>query len=120
MTKATYQIIAGGIIVILCAVLLNPFGIWMPTMIHMLVFTLLLAAFAVYVAFVMQEQGGDEREQEHRMFSGRVAFLSAALIAVCGIVYQGFKGPIDPWLVASLCVMLIAKIAGNLYSAKYR
>ncbi len=120
MTKITSQIFSAVVIILLSVLLLNPLGLWMPSMMHTVALTLFLVAFAGFVAFVMQERGGDERESEHRMFSGRIAFLSAAAVAVCGIAYQGITGHIDPWLVAALCVMLIAKIGSHLYSARYR
>jgi hypothetical protein len=112
MAKTLSQILCALVIIVLATLLLNPFHIGMADMMHMTLTAGLLAAFGIFVAFVLSEQGGDERERSHRMFSGRAGFL----VLVAGIVYQGSMGAIDPWLVGALALMLVIRISAHLYS----
>lgn len=85
----------------------------------MLVMTLLgclLFIFIVFGVFVWKEKGGDEREQTHRMFAGRVAFLAGAGVLVLGIIVQELQGKLDNWLIYSLVVMILAKVIALKYS----
>jgi uncharacterized membrane protein len=116
MAKTLSQILCALVIIVLATLLLNPFHIGMADMMHMTLTAGLLAAFGIFVAFVLSEQGGDERERSHRMFSGRAGFLTGALVLVAGIVYQGSMGAIDPWLVGALALMLVIRISAHLYS----
>ncbi|MDB5265587.1 MAG: hypothetical protein JWM39_300 [Parcubacteria group bacterium] len=116
MTKTFISLLCAFVIIALVLLLLNPLHMWMPDMVHMTVEVSLLAVFGIFAAFVLGEQGGDEREQAHRMFSGRTAFLSGALILVAGIAYEGYRGSVDPWLVLALAIMLVMKILAHSYS----
>ncbi|SRR6266481_3043518 len=116
MNKTAPSILCAIAIVVLAALLLNPFHLGMPGMMYLMLLVALLAAFGAYTAFILREGGGDEREMAHRMFSGRVAFLSGALVFVIGIVYQGFTTVVDPWLVVGIAVMLVAKVVAHGYS----
>jgi len=93
--------------------LLNPLHWWMPSNLVMMVATGLAVVFAIYASFSWRERAQDERDAIHRMLSGRIAFLAGSGLLSVGIIVQGFKHEIDPWLVASLSGMVIAKIAGR-------
>lgn len=116
MTKTFSSLFCAFVIIALAVLLLNPMRVWMPDMMHVTLEVGLLAVFGLFAAFVLHECGGDEREEAHRQFSGRAAFLSGALILVIGIAYQGFRGAVDPWLVLGLSVMLVMKIFVHCYS----
>jgi hypothetical protein len=113
------DISVAGILCVLFVAILNPFHLWMPTMVHMTMFALGIAAFGVYATFVVREESRDERDGMHRMRSGRVAFLTGATILVAGIIYQGLTDTIDAWLVAALVCMILAKIASHWYSDRH-
>ncbi len=116
MTKTFSSLLCVLGIVVLSVLLLNPMHLWMSDMTHVMLEVGLLAVFGVFAAFVLREQGGDEREEMHRQFSGRIAFLSGAFILVIGIVYQGLHGIVDAWLVLGLALMLVIKIIARWYS----
>lgn len=100
----------------------NPSGkVWMPTMAMSMVLLGLIVAFMVFAAFVWRERARDEREEQHRLLSGRVGFLSGALVLLLGIVSQMYMkgGHPDPWLVVALATMVIAKLGARVYS-EYR
>lgn len=117
MTKNTYiQIISAVAVLILAILLLNPFHFWMPGMAQMAMLGCLLIAFAVLSVYLLQENGGDEREAAHRMLAGRVAFFIGSLILVIGIAVESMHGTPNMWLVLSLAGMILGKAATRFYS----
>ncbi len=116
MTRNTYIELALAVLLLGIAILLlNPFNFWMPDMAHLSMLGCLVAVFGAFAALVFREHAGDEREAAHRMLSGRIAFLVGSLVLVLGIAYQGYVGPVDPWLVVALCSMVLAKLAARFY-----
>lgn len=110
------EISVSFILIILLILLLNPFGFWMPTqLVMMLVFSLIII-FVVFTSFIWKENAKDERESFHRMMAGRIAFLSGAGVLVIGIIVQSLSHNLDPWLVFTLGLMILAKIGGLIYS----
>ena len=103
-------------LIALTLLLLNPVGSWMPDMATELLILGVLVIFAVFANFVWRESARDERELLHRLIAGRVAFLVGAAGLVVGVIAQALRGTVDPWLVGGLVVMVLAKIAGLVYS----
>ena len=103
-------------LIALTLLLLNPVGSWMPDMATELLILGVLVIFAVFANFVWRESARDERELLHRLIAGRVAFLVGAAGLVVGVIAQALRGTVDPWLVGSLVVMVLAKISGLIYS----
>lgn len=117
MTKNTYmQVASAAIVLVLALLLLNPFHFWMPDMAHMAMLGFLLVAFAVLSVYLLQENGGDEREATHRMLAGRVAFFVGSLILVIGIALESMHGTPDTWLVLALAGMILGKMLARFYS----
>jgi hypothetical protein len=96
------------VLVVSAVLLVNPFELWMPDMMYMTVLAVVVAAF------------GDERDESHRSFAGRAAFLVGSGILVIGIVAQTFSHTLDPWLVAALAGMVLAKVAVRRWSESNR
>lgn len=114
------QSISAALFIVLAFFLVNPMEVWMPSSAHMAVLAAAVAAFGIFAVFVLRETTGDERENEHRSFAGRVAFLAGAGTLLLGVVLQTFAHTLDPWLVAALAVMVVAKVVAHVYSEKYR
>ena len=76
--NTTREIGVAVVLIGLFLALLNPFHLWMPTMLHMIMLALGIGAFGAYAIFVMREKAADERDGVHRMHSGRIAFLVGA------------------------------------------
>jgi len=110
------EIFIAVVLGVLAVLLLNPAELWMPDEFVMMAVAGLLVVFAAYAGFVWKEMGGDEREDLHRLFAGRVGFLVGAGVLVLGIGVQSFSHKVDPWLVVALVVMIAAKIGGIIYS----
>ncbi|PIS04922.1 MAG: hypothetical protein COT81_03835 [Candidatus Buchananbacteria bacterium CG10_big_fil_rev_8_21_14_0_10_42_9] len=111
------EVILGGILILLLTLFLNPFKLYMADMYLMMIAAGLIVAFAIFAGFIWKEKGRDERETWHIMLSGRMAFLAGALVLVVAILVESFKHQApDPWLVAALGVMVLAKIIGRIYN----
>ncbi len=119
MTKKTaVQVCASAAFLVLAIIFLNPFKLWMPDMLHMLILGLLVVVFGAIAALLVSEQSGDEREDRHQMLAGRIAFLAGAAILLSGIVWQAFTSAVDAWLVLALCGMVVAKAAVRIYGER--
>jgi hypothetical protein len=110
------ETIIASVLIVLLVVIVNPFHLWMPTMLQMLVLIGILAAFSLFAAFVLRERVTDEREGLHRMLAGRTAFLAGAAVLTIAIIAQELQGALDVWLVVALVVMVLAKIGAAIYS----
>ena len=106
------------VLVFLLLIALNPFHLLMPSMGQIVALAFTVAAFGMFASFILRESAEDEREGVHRMFAGRVAFLSGATVLIFGIVVQGLWAKIDAWLVAALVAMVVGKVAARLYTEK--
>ena len=115
----TTQIIAATATLALAILVLNPFHLWMPTMLAMALLAGLFVVFGVFAVFVMRERAVDEREEQHRSFAGRVAFLTGAILLMLGILVEDLQHNLDPWLVIALAGMIIAKLGARVYSDRH-
>jgi hypothetical protein len=115
----THEVGISVALIALFVALLNPFHLWMPDMIHMLLLALGVVVFGAYAAFVVRERALDERDGVHRMRSGRAAFLVGAGALVCGILYESGTGSVDIWLVFVLVLMVVTKVGVRFYNDRY-
>lgn len=92
------------------ALLLNPFGFWMPNMMLAAALGLILALFGVFASFVLREKSFDERDALHKALAGRNAFLAGSLVLLAGIAAESFRHAVDPWLVLGFVAMVLAKL----------
>lgn len=88
---------------------------WMPNMDEMTVLLVVTLLMLVWVGFVMYEKAIDEREVMLRMHAGRVAYLSGIATLTIALVIQGFAHAIDPWIILTLCVMVLSKLGARLF-----
>jgi len=118
MKNNALQIIISFVLVALSVLLLNPFHFWMPDMMVMGMLAMALALFGVFASFILREKVFDERDGAHRCLAGRNAFLAGSAILMLGIVMQGYRHAVDPWLVIALITMIVSKIATRIWSDK--
>lgn len=110
------EIILIGVVAILGFVLLNPFNVFMPSMLEMTLYGLLLIAAAIFAGFVASEKVYDEREEKHRATAGRIGYLLGLCVLIIGILTQTLSHRIvDQWLTSALLVMVIGKICARVY-----
>lgn len=106
----------------LLLMLTDPFMFWMPPMYAMTALFIAVVSLGIWTGFIMKEEALDEREAQHRMHSGRVAYLAGLFMLTAGLIAQGF-GPahhVDPWIAAALWIMVVSKLAARLYFEKYK
>ncbi len=104
---------------VLLVLLADPLG-WMPpmgAMVALLAATVLLIMFA---GFVMQENGGDERDLLHRLNAGRISYLAGIAALTLALIVQGLAHAIDPWILITLGAMVVAKVVAHFYSDRYQ
>lgn len=103
------------ILIGLLLLFLNPFNFLMPTFVLMIMVMVLIVAFSIFAIFIWRENSRDEREGFHKIIAGRAAFLAGSAVLVIGIIIQSFQHRLDFWLVLTLAIMVLAKIAGIIY-----
>ena len=103
-------------LIVLLILFLNPVTLMMPQPMHPLMVPLLVILFVLFAAMLWHEQPGDERDQLHKFIASRFAYFAAVTAMTVGIIVQHSSGTIDPWLIITLCVTLLAKIIGLFYS----
>lgn len=114
------EILTTACLILIAVLLLNPFDFWMPDMMVVGMLVLALVLFGIYASFILREKTIDERDAVHETLAGRNAFLAGSTVLIFGIVVEGYTHTVDPWLVATLIVMIVAKIVTRIWSDKNR
>ena len=114
--KSFKEIAVSVVLIALLLAILNPFHMWMPDMLHMMVLAGALVVFGLFAAFILREKIMDERDGAHRMLASRVAYLVGTTSLLLGIVYQSYLDTLDNWLVGTLVIMVLAKLFTHFYS----
>lgn len=90
--------------------LFDPFRLLVGDVLRMC-FTILTVIFTGLLAgAVWREKTNDERESAHRMLASRAGFIAGIIMLSIAIVVQMLQHALDGWLVASLGIMVIAKL----------
>lgn len=108
------EVIIAALLVVLAALLWNPF--WMPMGVMLAVLIIFVVLCGGFVGFIWKERGGDERDNLIRNIAARFAYLSGALILAIGIIYETLvHHSIDKWLLAAFMITVLAKAVGYAY-----
>jgi len=118
MKEIRGELIISFILIGLLAILFNPWNTAMPDMMVMSLLLGLVSLFSIFVIFIWREKKGDEREEFHRLFADRMAFLVGSGVLIAGVIIQELSHAIDRWLIATLAFMVLAKVAGLIYSKR--
>lgn len=105
-------------LVILLALLANPFMVWMPSPLEMIVVLVAAILAVVYGGFVLKEQAADEREMLHRMIAGRAAFLMSIAVLTIALIYQAMTHAVDLWIPAALGLTILAKLGARAWASR--
>lgn len=109
------EIIISIILIALLIFFLNPMELSMPGSIHAIMMPLLVVLFIALAGVVWKETPGDERQSLHKYIGSRFAYFAAITTLIIAIVVQSFQKVIDPWLIITLCIALLAKLIGLIY-----
>lgn len=118
MASKTLHIAIAVVLIILLGLLSDPFMLYMPEALAMLVLLGAAALAAVWAGFVMYERSRDEREAAHKATAGHAAYLSGIAILTVALVVQGLSHNIDPWVTLALGVMVISKLIARLVTER--
>jgi hypothetical protein len=110
------SIAISSLIVVTTIVLTDPFMLYMPMGIVLPMLIIACVSLCAWAGLVMTETSTDEREQQHRDFSGRLAYVSGLLMLTAAFVFQGYHHAIDPVIPYVLSAMVITKIGARMYA----
>lgn len=120
MTNKVFHIITAVVLVGLLVALSDPFMLWMPAQAQMAALLGAAVLVCLWAGFVMYERSHDERETTHKMYAGRVAYLSGIVVLTIALIVQGLAHSIDPWVTFALGTMVVAKLISRLYAERYQ
>lgn len=109
------EIVISLLLIGLLIFFINPLDLLMPKSLHPFMIPFLIVLFIVFAGLLWKETPGDEREQSHKFIASRFAYFTSVTTLILGVIYQSFKGVIDPWLIIAISVALLAKILGLIY-----
>ena len=109
------EIIISLVLVGLLVFFINPLDFLMPQSLHPFMVPFLVVLFIVFAGFLWKEVPGDEREQFHKFIASRFAYFAVITTLITGVIFQSFKGEVDPWLIIAICIALLATIFGLIY-----
>ena len=115
----TLSFVILGLLAVVLFTLVDPFMYWMPSVVQMGALTVSAALLIAWVAFVLREGKGDEREVQLRAHAGRAAYLSGVGVLTVALLVQGTQHTIDPWVPLALIVMIGAKLAARFYGDRH-
>ncbi|KGE72063.1 hypothetical protein DC28_08130 [Spirochaeta lutea] len=114
MLMSLGEIILSVLMVVLSVVKLDPFGWSMPTQLQMIILGLLIGAFGLYAGLLYRERPQDEREASHLHRASRLGYMAGVATLVVAIVVQSLNASLDPWVVITLSVMIVAKLVSRI------
>ena len=94
---------------------INPLDLLMPHVLHPFMVPFLAVLFIAFAGLLWKESPGDEREQLHKFIASRFAYFAVIATLIIGVIFQSFKGEVDPFLIIGICIALLAKILGLIY-----
>lgn len=112
------QIFIAVVLVFSLLALADLLPFWMPDMNEMIVLLFATLLILAWAGFVMYERPVDEREVFLRMNAGHIAYLSGIGVLTLALLVQGVRHDIDPWVLAALGVMVLAKLCTRLYAER--
>ena len=113
--KFSSEISVSILLVVILLTFIMPTKLLMPVSVEMIILLFLILFSLIFFSLVWKEKFADERENLHRLHAGRVSFLVGSSVLVLGIVLQSLKHDVDPWLVYTLVLMVLAKTISRVY-----
>jgi hypothetical protein len=116
MKNSTGELFVSLGLLVLLFIMFNPWQLFMPGYMVMGLMVAIVVLFVVFATFFWREGEGDEREEYHRLIADRVAYLAGSGALLLGVIISEWRHDLDIWLIGALAIMIVAKVAGLLYS----
>jgi len=98
-------------------VFLDPLMMFMPPFAVYVALSLFFAGYIGFALLMWKEKAEDERQEAHRAYAARVAYLAGTGVLVLGIIYEVLAlHAVDPLLILTLTVMVVAKYGALQYA----
>ena len=91
----------------------NPWNMFMPGYVVMGFLIAAVVLYRIFATFFWRENRGDEREQFHRFFADRIAYLAGSALLLIGIVLGEIRHALDPWLIFALALWSSRRSSGS-------
>ncbi len=115
MKNVKGELVIGVGLLVLLFIIFNPWNVFMPGFVVMGLLIGIVVLFGIFAIFLWNESRGDEREEFHRLFADRIAYLAGSAAFIIAIVIQELAHALDPWLIAGLSVMILTKVTALIY-----
>ena len=110
------ETIVAGLLIVVLFFVLNPSGVLMLSMVQMSLAIALAVLVVLFAGLIWKEHSADEREELHRLRAGRYGYLAGLAIGVIGIIVQSTSHSVDPWLVYTMGIMILAKVCAHVFN----
>lgn len=110
------ETLSAVVILIIAVICLNPGNLSMPNSIVSMLHIGFVLSFLTFAAYLLKEKSSDERESLHVLAASRISYLVGVGALIAGISIQTVNHNIDPWLVGTLCLMILSKLISRMYS----
>lgn len=114
--KYINEITVSVLFILILIMFLDPIMVLMPSQTVYFLMAGIIVLFGIFAGLVWREKALDERDEFHKMLSGRMGYLLGASVLLLGLLVQSSSGHADPWLVLGLGAMVIGKMAGRFWS----
>ena len=118
--KDIQEISIGVGLIILLVFTINPFHIFMPTKLTMMVVLAATVVALLFASFIWREHSEDEREDYHRLLASRAGYVAGATTLLLGMIVQAADGHVDSWLPGALGVMVLAKLVAHMHNSTHK
>lgn len=110
------ETLVAGVLIVVLFLVLNPSGVLMLSMMQMSLVIALAVLVVLFAGMIWKETSADEREELHRLRAGRYGYLAGLAVGVIGVIIQAVRHAVDPWLIYTLGIMILAKVCAHVFN----
>jgi len=93
----------------------------MKPMMYLSTHIIAIVLFLLFAFIIWRSKVTDEREAHHKATSADIGFTTGGIMLGIGMIYQIYTmGKIDVWLMATLSIMIVARVIAQLWLNKNR
>lgn len=105
-----FDILLGVGLIALLVLAYNPFKLWMPEMMHIVLIGGIASVLVLFLVLVWKEKDLDERDAVNKLIAGKYAFMAGTIILAIGNIVQLLQYEMNIWLPLALAGMVITKL----------